>query len=359
MTAAATADRRARVAASLPEGLDALLVTNLVNVRYLSGFTGSNGALLLTRAGDATFATDGRYVTQAAAEVPDLEVLETRAVGPALVEAAGRQGVRRLGIETEHVTVAVQARLAAVDGAPELVACRPVVEPLRAAKDEAELAALTQACAITDAAFATAVASLRPGVTERDVAWTLQSAMHDHGAEAPAFDSIVAFGGHSAIPHHQPTDRPLRPGDLVKLDFGARYAGYHADMTRTVAVAPVADWQRDLHALVHDIQQRCRDRTVHGAAPAALDSYARELITDAGHQPAHGLGHGVGLEIHESPFLTPGSAADTLADRVPVTVEPGVYLPGRGGVRIEDTVVVRLAATECLTASTRDLIEIS
>lgn len=353
------AARRARLAATLPDDVEAVLITSLVNVRYLSGFTGSNGALLLTRSGEAAFATDGRYVTQAADEIDEIPVVETRALGPALVDEASRRSVRRLGIEADQVTVAQQERLSAVIDAPDLVACPPIVEPLRACKDDGELAALAQACAITDAAYAAVIPTLRPGVTERDVAWSLESAMHEHGAEAPAFESIVAFGEHSAVPHHRPTDRPLRPGDFVKLDFGARYAGYHADMTRTVAVAPVAAWQRDLHALVCDIQQRCRHNTVHGADPADLDGYAHDLIVKAGYQPAHILGHGVGLEIHEAPFLRSGSTADTLADRVPVTVEPGVYLPGRGGVRIEDTVVVRLAATESLTTSARELIEIT
>jgi Xaa-Pro aminopeptidase len=181
--------------------------------------------------------------------------------------------------------------------------------------------------------------------------------MHERGAE-PAFDAIVAFGPHSAIPHHQPTDRPLAPGDLVKLDFGAQVHGYHADMTRTVVVGSPAAWQRELHDAVREMQQRARARVVPGAVPVELDDVVRDEIRAAGYDVAHGLGHGVGLQIHEAPFLVAGSAAAPLELGVPVTVEPGVYLPGRGGVRIEDTVLVRPEGAEPLTTSPRELLEV-
>jgi Xaa-Pro aminopeptidase len=203
------------------------------------------------------------------------------------------------------------------------------------------------------------VAQVRVGVSEREVSWWLRSAIRENGGDDLAFDSIVAFGPHSAIPHHEPTDRALAAGDLVKLDFGAQVGGYHADMTRTVATTPVADWQRDLHALVHRIQQDCRAAACVGALPRDLDTLARDAITAAGHSAAHGLGHGVGLEIHELPFLSATSTADRLADRVPVTIEPGIYLPDRGGVRIEDTVIVGADGARSLTTSSRELIEIA
>ena len=349
-----TADRRRALGAALPADLAGALVTKLVNVRYLTGFTGSAGVVLVAPDGSARLAVDGRYVTQAQAEAPGVEILETREGAVALVRGAAAGGP--IGIEAEAVTLAAHERLAEAGG--RLVPLRGLVERQRAVKDPVELDLLGRACAITAGCFDDLLGQLRPGVTERDASWALSVAMRERGADGPAFPSIVAFGPHSAIPHHQPTERPLAAGDLVKLDFGALVAGYHADMTRTVVCGPAADWQTDLHALVLDVQTSCRERAVVGTKPQELDGYARELLAAHGHALGHGLGHGVGLEIHESPFLSPESDADTLVDRVPVTVEPGVYLPGRGGVRVEDTVVVRDGQAQCLTNAPRELIEL-
>jgi Xaa-Pro aminopeptidase len=350
--------RRERLRALLPETIDALLVGQPVNVRYLSGFTGSNGAALVT-ADRTVLSTDGRYTTQAALQSPDLECVESRAPAGALVQRAVELGIERLGVEAGHVTLARHdALLAAAGGQLALAPVEPLVEPLRAVKDVAELAALRQACAITDAVFSEVVVRLRPGVTEREVSWWLACAARERGAEAMAFDSIVAFGPHSAIPHHEPSDRTLAAGDLVKLDFGARYAGYHADMTRTVVLAPAADWQRELHGRVAAIQQDLVDAAVVGAVPRELDDRARSAIEAGGHRAAHGLGHGVGLQIHEEPFATPGSPAPALLPDVAMTIEPGIYLPGQGGVRIEDTIWIRADGPVHLTTSSRELIEL-
>jgi Xaa-Pro aminopeptidase len=351
--------RRANLVAALPYGIDALLVSRVVNVRYLTGFTGSNAALLVRRDGPAIFATDGRYLTQAATEVPDLECVDARASAIALVGRAIVADLARVGIEATEVTLALHDELREAAGdRVELVAVDPIVEQLRAVKDAAEFAALRRACAITDAAFAQITSQLRPGVSERDVAWSLEGAMREHGAAGLAFDTIVAFGPNSAIPHHRPTDRALESGDFVKIDSGARYDGYHADMTRTVVMSPAADWQRELHGLVRDIQQRCSDAAVIGAVPRDLDALARAGIEATGHEVAHGLGHGVGLEVHELPFLTLGSAAPPLVAGVALTIEPGIYLPGRGGVRIEDSVEVSVEGPRSLTVSARELIEL-
>ena len=337
---------------------DAYLVTKLVNVRYLTGFTGSNAAVLVPADGPPVLATDGRYATQAAHECPDVDVLVTRRLGAELVAHARATGYRELAIERHHVTLnAYDVLLAAGDDQVSYVDGGEAVEQLRTVKDEAELATLREACHVTDEVFGVLLDSLRPGLTELDVAWRMQEEMHKRGAE-PAFDSIVAFGPNSARPHHQPTTRALASGDFVKMDFGARVDGYHADMTRTVCLGPPADWQRDLHALVATIQSEARAQVAPGAVPVELDTATRERIEATGNEVAHGLGHGVGLEIHESPFLVPESPAARLVDRVAVTVEPGIYLPGRGGVRIEDTVVVGAAGAESLTSSPRELIEI-
>jgi Xaa-Pro aminopeptidase len=349
--------RRAALGSGLPDDVDALLVTHLVNVRYLTGFTGSNAALLVLRDGSAVFATDGRYVTQAATEVPDLETIDTRQVGPDLARRAAAESVARLAIEADHVSVSAFRSLEEACGGP-LTPLSGLVENLRMVKDDTEITALRRACAITDAAFAGVIETLRPGVTEQDVAWTLSSLMRDGGAEALAFDSIVAFGPHSAIPHHRPTDRPLATGDLVKLDFGARCAGYHADMTRTVVVGPPQAWQSELHSQVAQVQRACRDQTRPNVTPAELGSLAQDRIETLGRQLVHGLGHGVGLEIHEDPFLMPASPARGLAEAMCITVEPGIYLPDRGGVRIEDTVLVTSSGNEPLTTSPRELLQI-
>ena len=354
----ATMTRRTALVRGFGQRVDGFLVTKPVNIRYVSGFTGSNGAVLLAGDGSTVLATDGRYAVQAADECPDVEVVVVSSVAVGLVKQARELGIARLGFERHHVTVAqYDALVEAAGGAVELVDVGQLVEDQRVVKDEAELDALRKACEVTDEVFTAVLGRLTPGVTERDTAWELVTEMRERGAD-PAFDSIVAFGPDSARPHHQPTDRPLARGDLVKLDFGARVDGYHADMTRTVVLGPAQQWQREMHDLVRDIQERMRAATVPGAVPVELNDLARQLVEDAGHECAHGLGHGVGLEIHESPFLVAGSAAATLVERVPVTVEPGVYLPGRGGVRIEDTVVVRAGGPESLTTSPRELIEI-
>lgn len=353
-----TADRRARLVAALPDDVDAILVTKLVNVRYLTGFTGSHGAVLVDREGNALLATDGRYREQAAGEAPDVAIQLTRTVAPELVRSADARRLRRLAIEGHHVTLSAHASLRDAADDVDLVPVGELVEGLRIHKDDEELRSLRSACEITDSAFTSVLGELRPGRTEREIAWFLMHAMRSAGAEGAAFDSIVAFGPHSAVPHHQPTDRVLERGDLVKLDFGARVAGYHADMTRTLVCGPAAQWQRELHATVSEVQERCRAATVVGASPVELDALARQLVGDRGHALVHGLGHGVGLEIHEQPFLVPESPAGRLADHVPVTVEPGIYLPDRGGVRIEDTVLVGDAAPEVLTRSRRDLVEV-
>ena len=352
-----TASRRDALVAALPEDVDGALVTHLVNVRYLTGFTGSNAAVLVLRERDPQLATDGRYTEQAAVEAPDVRIVVTRSLGPRLIQRAVELGARRVAIERHHVTLTEHDSLRAAADAVELTDLGDAVEQLRIEKDPGELAALAEACEITDAAFADVLQILRPGITERDVAWRLLESVRDAGAEGAAFDSIVAFGPHSAVPHHQPTDRPLAVGDLVKMDFGARVRGYHADMTRTVVCGTPADWQRDLHDQVAAVQEECRAATVPGADPLELDLLAQRLIEKTGYRLVHGLGHGVGLEIHERPFLVPSTTAARLVARVPVTVEPGIYLPGRGGVRIEDTVLVAPGGADPLTTSTRELVE--
>jgi Xaa-Pro aminopeptidase len=309
-------------------GVDAVLVTDLINVRYLTGFTGSNAALLVHAGGDGAsrLCTDGRYRTQAAAEVPDLETLIERACAVELATRARALGVERLGFESDAVTVdAHDAIAAAAEGLPELLAA----------------------------------GGLRPGRTEREVALDLEDRMRRLGATGPAFDTILAAGANSAVPHHRPTDAVLQRGDLLKLDFGALVEGYHSDMTRTVVLGPAAGWQRELHALVAEAQAAGRAALAPGAEVTAVDAAARDVVERAGRgeEFVHGLGHGVGLQIHEDPYVGK-TGTGALAAGMVVTVEPGVYLEGRGGVRIEDTLVVREEGPELLTHTTRELLEV-
>jgi Xaa-Pro aminopeptidase len=336
-----------------------MLITRLVNVRYLSGFTGSNAALLI-RADDETplLATDGRYRTQAAQQAPDAEIVIERACGPFLAGRAAADGVGRLGFESHVVTVDGFDALAKEAGDVELVRAAGMVEALREIKDAGEIALLRLACEAADAALTDLVnnGGLRQGRTERQVSRELESLMLDHGADGVSFETIVAAGPNSAIPHHRPTDAVLAAGDFVKIDFGALVCGYHSDMTRTFVLGPAAQWQLDLYELVAAAQQAGRDAVRPGVALREVDAASRQVIADAGYADCftHGLGHGVGLEIHEAPGIS-AAAAGTLLAGSAVTVEPGVYLLDRGGVRIEDTLVVGETAPDLLTQFPKEL----
>jgi Xaa-Pro aminopeptidase len=361
-------------------GADAALITSPANVRYLSGLASSNAALLVPAASPATspgagtdasattslgatiLATDSRYAGTAREDCPDLEILVERFIEPALARVAATLGMRRLAFEAHEMTVERYEAFAAAVPGIELVPLGRAVEEIRMAKDEQEIALIARACEITSRAFEEIVPLIRPGVTERELAVALERAMIDLGADGLAFDTIVASGPNGAIPHHVPSGRPFEAGDMVTVDCGARYQGYHADMTRTVVLGAPAAWQRDIYALVAEAQAAGIEAAVPGADVQVVDAAARNLIEGAGHGShfQHGLGHGVGLEVHEAPIMGYGRTG-TLGDRVPITVEPGIYLPGQGGVRIEDTLVVRAgtgtaAPQELLTTTTRELL---
>ncbi|MRH87358.1 M24 family metallopeptidase [Nocardia sp. SYP-A9097] len=342
--------------------VDALLVTDLINIRYLTGFTGSNAALLVyawgSDEGRTVICTDGRYITQVGEQVPDLRAEINRASARRVVEIAGEWQTGRVGFESHIVTFEQHRAFEAQATGLDLVPVSGLVEQLRMVKDDFEVGRLQAACDAADVALATLLerGGLRPGRTERQVARELEWLMFEHGADAVAFETIVAAGANSAVPHHRPTEAVLAQGDFVKLDFGALVGGYHSDMTRTFVLGQPSDWQREIYDLVYAAQKAGREALAPGVSTRAVDAASRSVIEAAGYGElfVHGLGHGVGLQIHEAPGIAK-TGTGTLLDGVAVTVEPGVYFPGRGGVRIEDTLVVRQGGPELLTRTSKDL----
>jgi Xaa-Pro aminopeptidase len=337
-------------------GLDALVVTNLTNVRWLTGFTGTNGACVVGR-DERVFFTDFRYVEQAGEQVRDFE---RGGASRNLLEDVAKRLRGTVGFEEDHLTVAAYRRLA--EGVPdgvELVPAPGLVERLRAVKDETEIAAMAAAADIATAAYESLRDPGLAGRTERDVALGLVRFMEDQGSEPPCFPPIVASGAHAARPHAVPRDVEIPRDALVVIDLGARVDGYCSDCTRTFATGAVTDEMREVYELVQRAQLEALAATTAGADCRAVDSVAREIIDAAGHEEhfGHGLGHGVGLQLHERPRL--GKAAEgALAVGNAVTVEPGVYLPGELGVRIEDLVIVTDAEPRVLTAFPKDLVTV-
>jgi Xaa-Pro aminopeptidase len=350
------ANRIDRLRAQLPElEADAFLATSLANVRYLTGFTGSNGQVLLSSERGAFF-TDGRYERQAAHEVPDLErVVYPTEFAVAFGDVCRQLGVSRVAFEDEDVTVGTHRALAAAG--VELIPSRQVVERLRWVKEAMERSLLGDAQAIADQTFEEIIARLGEGTTERELALDIDTTMRRIGADAVSFETIVAFGESAAEPHHAPGDRALRRGDVVKMDFGALMGGYHSDMTRTVAFGEPPGRLRDVYEVVHRAQQAGIDAVRAGVSGGDVDEASRSVVREAGFDRAfnHGLGHGVGLQIHEGPNFRRGGT-DVLPVGAVMTVEPGIYLDGVGGVRIEDMVEVRGDGCALIPKAPRELI---
>ena len=358
------AGRSARLRSELTRvPCDALLVTNLTNVRYLTGFSGS-AALLLVPADEAAelvFVTDGRYRDQATSELAEAGVEARTVVG--LEEDARRQaltdavaGIARVGLESENVTWA-QKRRFDKDWFihAKLVPTTGLVESLRLVKDAGEVARIQAACAMADAALAAVRHRLGEGVTEAEVALELEWQMRRLGADGLSFETIVASGPNAAMPHHQAGARRIVEGDLVVLDFGALVDGYHSDMTRTVMVGEPSGTQSRMYEVVREAQAAGVAAVKAGADAKAVDDACRSVIREAGWGEAflHATGHGVGLDIHEPPRVA-RTTDDMLADGHVVTVEPGVYLAEHGGVRIEDTVVVTSEGCRTLTRAPKE-----
>ena len=353
------ADRAQRLVELLPDAeVDVMLVTDLVNVRYLTGYTGSNG-LALVGPQTRTFITDFRYVEQAAAEVePSFDRIRARQDLLDEVADALPAGPLRLGFEDDHVSVRSHARIGELlEGRVELVGGGGLVERLRAVKDADEIDRITAAAALGDASLQALLGFGLCGHTERELALELERDMRSRGAQRPSFDSIVATGPQGALPHARRREHPIGAGELVVIDWGAELDGYCSDCTRTVAAGEPGDEARGVYELVLEAQLAGLEAVKAGASGRVLDAIARDVIAQGGHGEhfGHGLGHGVGLEVHEGPRLSQRSDDILRAGNV-VTVEPGIYLPGQFGVRIEDLVAVTAEGCEILTSVTKDLI---
>ena len=343
--------------------IDALVVTTLPNVRYLTGFSGSAAVLIVTR-DLAVLTTDGRYRTQSAEQLQragaaDVEITigagaEQRQAAQAVLDAAG---VGRIGLEAGNVTWSGQRSWAELLGADKLVPTANAVEALRERKDAAEIARMERAAAIADAALFEVLPLMSQGVTEEHFALELDTAMRRGGAESTAFETIVAAGENSAKPHHHPGSRRINGGDPVVVDFGATFEGYRSDMTRTFCVdaEPEGELAR-IFDVVQTSQAAGAAAVRPGIAAKEVDDICRRIIADAGwaERFEHGTGHGVGLDIHEAPTVSQLGTA-ILAPGFVVTVEPGVYVPGHGGVRVEDTLVVTEDGARPLTRFTKDI----
>jgi Xaa-Pro aminopeptidase len=346
---------------SLPENeVDALFVVDLDNVRYLTGFSGSNGQVVVTPK-SSWFLTDGRYRARAQETVRAAEVVVY--ADSALVPVKDRlstEGVKRVGIEASTVTVAERRRYSAKLEGSELVETTGVVEALRRTKDDDEIRLMRRAVAMADGAFDWVLDRLVTGATEREVALDLEVKMRRDGADEVSFTPIVGSGPLSAHIHHSPSDRPLERGDLVLLDFGCRVDGYCSDLTRTVCLGTASPEQKEMYATVLAAQLAGVEAVTPGGRTREADAAARAIIDAAGHAEdfGHGLGHGLGLNVHESPRLH-WASEDTFAAGDICTVEPGIYVIGSGGIRIEDDVLVTGSGAEVLTgAPKKELIEL-
>ncbi|MBP2016670.1 Xaa-Pro aminopeptidase [Symbiobacterium terraclitae] len=354
-----TSDRLGRLRAAMAErGIDGLLVAKPENRAYLSGFTGSAGVLLIT-ADRAVLVTDFRYTEQAAAQAPAFEVVKPESTNQALLaRLVDETGIRRIGYEGDHLTVDDhQSYRQAVSGC-EWVSVTGLVEALRMIKDEIEIALMRRAAAIADEAFAQILPLIKPGVTERDLGLELEYRMRKLGAEGVAFETIVASGVRSSLPHGHPTDKVIASGDLVTFDFGALYQGYCSDMTRTVMVGEPTDKQREIYGIVLEAQKRGVAACRPGITGKELDDVCRSYIAERGYGEhfGHGTGHGVGRFIHEGPRVSQRGGDVVLKPGMVITVEPGIYLPGWGGVRIEDMLLVTESGAEPFTHTPKELL---
>lgn len=340
-------------------GIDALYVSNIVNVRYLTGFTGSTAMLFVTR-DNAHVYVDSRYWLQAESQVTGAEVVRCGVtVANEALEAAAALPFDRLGYEAGNLTVSALDKLIAKLPTKQLVKTDGLVENLRLVKDASEVAAVQEACALTDALFTEILGFIKPGVREVDIAMELEYRMRKRGAQEVGFASIIASGANGAKPHAGASDKTVETGDFVTLDFGARLNGYNSDITRTVGVGAVSDEQRSVYDVVLKAQEAAVAALRPGITCVNADKVARDIITEAGYGEhfGHGLGHSLGLDVHDGARLSPVVDPELVVQAGEIwTIEPGIYIPGWCGVRIEDDVLVTTDGPVVLTHAPKQLL---
>lgn len=336
-------------------GVDAVIFFGLANIRYLAGFTGSDGALVLCRDG-GWFLTDSRYTTQASLEVAGLEVREYRGKLEGISSLLQELQIKKVGFDAGQVNVALYREIATALPAVDFIPLGKEVDELRIIKDADEVGLLEKSAAIASAALLDVLAQIKPGAVERDIALSLEIFMKRAGADDKSFDFIVASGPHGALPHGKAGSRVLGHGELVTIDYGAVYQGYHSDETVTVAVGEPDSRQKEIYGIVKDAHDLAMAAVRPGVTFKELDCAARDFIESKGYGSyfGHGLGHGVGLEVHENPTVSFKSEGVVEAGMV-FTIEPGIYIPDWGGVRIEDTVLVETDGCRLLTKVPKEL----
>lgn len=338
--------------------LDGMLISKPENRRYFSNFSGSAGMLLISKNDNKLF-TDFRYIEQATDQAKQYDIIRYRVSACETLAAVVKElNVNIVGFEGDFITY---------DGYEELVKCLPTIElkpvqldTLRMVKDDSEIELIKKAVEIADHAFSKILSFIKPGMSEQEVALELEHNIRKLGAEKPAFDTIMASGKRGALPHGRASQKIIEIGDFVTMDFGAVYQGYHSDITRTVCIGKASEKQREIYEIVLAAQIAGVQAVTPNKFGKEIDAVSRKIINDAGFGDffGHGLGHGLGLNIHEDPRISPTNIHNALMENMVVTIEPGIYMPDWGGVRIEDTVLVSANGCQILTASSKELIEI-
>lgn len=336
-------------------GIESIVFFNMSNIRYLSGFTGSDGALLVDE-GSVLLLVDGRYITQAKQEASIKEVLEYKDKIKAIAQAIKEKRQKKIGFESAAVSVFLYNQMMRELSSEKLIPLDEELKLLRVRKDDLEIALIKKAASIGSAAIKFLIPEIKPGRTEKDLAISLEFIGRRLGADQVAFEAIVASGENSALPHARPTDRQIRPGDIIVIDFGVKYKGYCSDETCTFALGELTEEQKNAYQKVKNAQAQAIDALRAGVLAADIDRLVRNALGPHYEKFfSHGTGHGLGLDIHEQPRLA-FESQDVLDTKMVVTIEPGIYLPGQWGIRIEDTILIEENSCEKLTKMDKELI---